>query len=269
MALQVLHERLAGMDVHKKGVTVFSITPEKRETLFFGTMTKQLLERVDCFLARGITHVAMEATGSYWKPIYNLLEDSGIHVDVVNPAHIKAVPGRKTDVKDAEWIADLLQHGLLRGSFIPDRAQREVRELVRYRTSLVNERADEVNRVQKVLEGANIKLSSVATDVLGVSGRKMLKALIAGETDPKVLAGMAVGRLQSKEAELEQAMYGCMGSHQRLMLSRILEHIEFLEKQIEGLNREAAERMDPFEETLELLDTIPGVGRQTAEESSG
>ena len=169
-------------------------------------------------------HVAMESTGVYWKPVYNLLEEE-FTVMVVNARHMRAVPGRKTDVKDAEWIADLLQHGLLQASFIPDRPQRELRELTRYRRSLIEERSREANRIQKLLEGANIKLSSVATDVLGVSGRAMLAALAAGEEDPERLAQLAKGRLREKRAELEQALRGLVGHHQRYLLTRQLAHL--------------------------------------------
>ncbi|MBO8161838.1 MAG: IS110 family transposase, partial [Thermosipho sp. (in: Bacteria)] len=179
--------------------------------------------------------------------------------------HIKAVPGRKTDVKDAEWIADLLQHGLLKGSYIPTREQRELRELVRYRKSLINERTREVNRLQKVLEGCNIKLSSVISDIMGVSGRSMLEAIINNVDDPKLLSQLAKGRMKNKRKELERALHGLVGPHQRMLLSVQLKHIDFLEEQIAMLDQEIGERLRPFEEDLELIDTIPGVGRRTAE----
>jgi len=186
--MKVLYDRCCGLDIHKKLVTACLITPDSRVIKTFGTMTSDLLELVDWLCANGCTHAAMESTGVYWKPIYNLLEESGIQALVVNAQHIKNVPGRKTDVKDAEWIADLLQHGLVRGSYIPDRWQRELRELVRYRRSLIEERARESNRIQKVLEGANIKLGDVASNVLGKSGRSMLDAIVSGVTDPDVLS---------------------------------------------------------------------------------
>jgi transposase len=229
-------------------------------------MTADLLKLADWLVSQGVTHVAMESTGVYWKPVYNLLEDTGMNVLVVNAQHIKAVPGRKTDVKDAEWIGDLLRHGLLRGSYIPDRPQRELRELVRYRKSLVQERSREVNRIQKVLEGANIKLGSVATDVLGVSGRAMLQAIIEGTLDPKVLAGMAKGKLRKKQDELELALDGLLGSHQRMLLQTQLAHLDFLDGQITELSTEIAKRMDPFEEALDRVDTIPGLGRRACEQ---
>lgn len=251
--------------MHKKSVTACCITPEGRETRTFGTMTDDLLAMADWLRSMGCTHVAMESTGAFWKPVYNLLEDYEFGLLVVNAKHIKAVPGRKTDVKDAEWIADLLRHGLLRGSHIPSRPERELRELVRYRKSLIRERASEVNRVQKVLEGANIKLSSVATDMMGVTARSILEELIGGRTDPKLLASLAKGRLRDKRDELERALKGVVGSHLRFMLAVQLGHVDSLDEAIEKLGREIEERMRPFEERLVNLRTIPGVGQRTAE----
>jgi len=263
--MRVVYERCCGIDVHKQSLVACVITPEGKELRTFGTMTVHLLELADWLEERGVTHVAIESTGVYWKPVYNLLESHSLELLVVNAQHIKAVPGRKTDVKDAEWIADLLRHGLLRGSYIPSREQRELRELVRYRKTLIRERSAEVNRLQKTLEGANIKLASVASDITGKSGRAMLEALVAGTADPKVLAAMAQGQLQKKRPQLEQALYGLIGRHQRVMIAAQLRHIDFLEQQIETLSREIEERLRPFEEALEHLDTIPGVGRRTAE----
>jgi len=205
----------------------------------------------------------MESTGVYWKPIYNLLEETGIQPLVVNARDMKNVPGRKTDVKDAEWITDLLRHGLLRGSFIPSRAQRELRELVRYRRSLIEEQSREVNRIQKVLEGANIKLGDVAADVLGKSGREILECL---ETNPEKLADLARGRLKKKREELVEALRGVMGPHQRMMLASQLRHIDFLDQEIARLDKEIEERMRPFAEALERVDEIHGLGRRNAEE---
>lgn len=261
-----VHERCAAMDVHKKSVTACAITPEGREIKSFGTMTRPLKEMIGWLEAKGIRHVAMESTGAYWKPIYNLLEERGFELMLVNAQHVKNVPGRKTDVKDAEWLAELLQHGLLKGSFVPSREQRELRELIRYRRSLIEEQAREANRVQKVLEGANIKLGDVATDVLGKSGRAMLKAMVEGEDDPEALARLAFGKLKRKEAELKEALYGAMGPHQRMMLKMQLEHIEALESHIRELDREVEERMRPFEEILERLEEIDGLGRRSSEE---
>lgn len=265
MEMRVVFERCSGLDLHKKTVAACVITPEGRETRTFGTMTADILALADWLQSMGVTHVAMEATGVYWKPVYNLLETYGFDLIVVNAQHIKQVPGRKTDVQDAEWIADLLRHGLVRGSYIPSRPERELRELVRYRKTLIRERSNEVNRVQKVLEGANIKLASVATDVMGKSGRAMLEAMVAGTTDPKVLAALAKGRLQDKQAQLEQALQGLVGPHQRMLLQSLLRHIDFLDREIEAMSEEIAERMRPFEEALGRLQTIPGVGHRTAE----
>jgi transposase len=236
----------------------------QKEIRTFGTMTEDLLELTDWLAAAGCTHVAMESTGVYWKPIYNLLEATLTPL-LVNARHIKTVPGRKTDVKDCEWIADLLRHGLLRGSFVPERPQRELRELGRYRTTLVQERSAEVSRLQKTLEGANIKLASVATDIMGKSGRQMLRALIEGSTDTCAMAQLAVGKLRAKIPQLERALRGCSGAHQRFLIAQQLAHIDFLEETIEQLSAEIAERMRPLEEALERLETIPGVGQPTAE----
>lgn len=263
--MEVIYRRCCGLDVHKKSITACIITPQGKEIMTFGTMTENLMLLIDWIKDNGCTHVAMESTGVYWKPIYNLLEAEAIEVLVVNAKHIKAVPGRKTDVKDAEWIADLLRHGLVTGSFIPNRDQRELRELIRYRRSLIEERTREVNRIQKVLEGANIKLSSVVSDVLGVSGRAMLEGLIQKPVNPEVLAELAQGRMKNKKVDLAKALQGIMGDHQRMMLSAQLKHIDFLNEQIIQLDAEVCERMRPFAKEIELLDTIPGVGRRTAE----
>src|SRR5919204_5995608 len=210
--MQVVYERCCGLDVHKRSVVACLIVPgpngqsqPSKQVKSFGTMTEELLQLSDWLLSYRVTHVAMESTGVFWKPIYNLLEGQ-FELLLVNAAHIKAVPGRKTDVRNCEWIADLLRHGLLRGSFVPDQPQRELRELTRYRTQLVRERTSEVNRLQKVLEGANIKLASVATDITGVSARQMLQALIGGETDTPMLAQMAKGRMREKIPQLEAAL---------------------------------------------------------------
>jgi transposase len=258
------------VDVHKASVVACVIAPSAggapcKEVRTFGTMTQDLLQLVDWLVEAGCTAVAMESTGSYWKPLYNLLEGVVEQVLVVNAAHIKQVPGRKTDVKDAEWIAELLRHGLLRASFIPDRPQRELRELTRYRTSLVRERAAEVNRLQKVLEGANIKLSVVATDLTGVSGRAMLAALLAGRTDAAAMAQLARGKLRAKMPQLEQALVGQFGAHQRFMITEQLVHIDALDEIIARVSAEIAERVRPFAQDVARLDTITGVGQRTAE----
>jgi transposase len=268
--MDVVHPRCCGLDVHKQTVVACVLLseptggPPQRTVRTFGTMTDELLALADWLAAEGITHVAMEATGSYWKPIWNLLESS-FALLLANAQHIKAVPGRKTDVKDAEWIADLLRHGLLRPSFVPDRAQRELRELTRYRTSLVQERAAEASRLQKTLEGANLKLGDVASNVLGRSARAMLEQLVAGQTDVGVLAQLARGRLRTKIPQLERALAGRVAPHQRFLLAQQLAHLDYLTEAIERVSAEVAERLRPVEAAVERLDTIPGVGRRTAE----
>jgi transposase len=263
--MEVINERCCGLDVHKKTVVACIMTPGKKETRTFSTMTRSLLELKGWLTECGVTHIAMESTGVFWKPIYNLLEDV-FTVMVINAQHIKAVPGRKTDVKDAEWIADLLRHGLVKGSFIPDRQQRELRELVRYRRGLIQQRADLINRIQKVLEGANIKLSAVATDVVGASGRAMLEAMVAGTTDPETLAALAKGSLRDKHADLVEAMQGLVGPHQRMLLDSLLRHLHFLDSEINRLDEEVAQRMRPFDEAIDRLDGIHGMGRRSVEE---
>lgn len=263
--MQVVHERCCGLDVHKETVMACVITPEGKEIRTFSTMTNSLLKLADWLSERGVTHVAMESSGVFWKPVYNLLE-SDFEAMVVNAQHIKAVPGRKTDVKDAEWIAELLQHGLIRGSFIPDRPQRELRELARYRRGLIRQRGQVVSRIQKVLEGANIKLSAVATDVVGVSGRAMLEAMVNGTEDPKVLAEMAKGRLRKKRLELEEALKGLMSAHQRMMLESLLRHLDFLNKEVSQLDEEVQCRMRPSEEIIQRITEMPGMGRRNTEE---
>ncbi len=267
--MQVLSEWCCGLDVHKKMVVACILSgqagePVTKELRTFQTMTGDLLELSDWLLSRGVTHVVLESTGVYWKPIWNLLEDT-FTLLLVNAQHVKAVPGRKTDVRDAEWLAELLRHGLLTGSFVPDRPQRELRELIRYRTSLVRERATVVNRIQKTLEGANIKLASVATDILGKSGRQILEALTLGATDAPQLAQLARGRLRDKIPQLERALAGRFGPHQRFLLAEHLALLDALEASLERVSTEIAERVRPFEDAIERLQTIPGVGRQVAE----
>ena len=264
--MEVLHERCCGLDVHKKSITACIITPEGKEIRTFETMTRNLMELVDWVKSNRCSHVAMESTGDYWKPIYNLLEPEDLQPMVVNAQRIKAVPGRKTDVKDAEWIARLLRYGLVQGSFIPNREQRELREVVRYRRSIIEERTREVNRLQKVVEGGNIKLSSVASNVLGVSARNMLEAIIKGENDTAILADFALKKLKRKKEELKLALEGRLGDHQLQMIEIQLAHIDYLNGVIKELDEEIEKRMAPFSKDLELLDSIPGVGKQTAEQ---
>lgn len=267
--MDIVHQRCCGLDIHKRTVAACLIVPgpdgkPKKEIRSFSTMTGDLLGMADWLQRAGCTHVAMESTGVYWKPIYNLLEDR-FNLLLVNTKHLKMVPGRKTDVKDSAWIAELLRVGLLQASFVPERAERELRELTRYRSSLVRERSAEVNRLQKTLEGANIKLASVASDVMGVSGRAMLDALVAGTTDAATLAQLAKRQLRKKIPELERALVGRFGSHQCFLVAEQLAHIDFLDERIQRVSQEIHERMRPFEPLIALLDTIPGVDRWTAE----
>jgi transposase len=267
--MDVVYPRCCGLDLHKRTVVACLLTPGPRgkptkEVRTFGTMTDDLLALADWLTAAGCTHVAMESTGVFWKPVFNLLEGSFALV-LVNAHHVKAVPGRKTDVKDCEWLADLLRHGLLRPSFVPDRPQRELRELTRYRTTLVRERSAEVNRLQKTLEGANIKLGAVASSLAGRSARAMIEGLLADSPDPARLAGLARGRLREKRPALERALTGQVGPHQRFLLAQQLAHLDYLGAAIERISAEIAERLRPFDETLTRLETIPGVGRRIAE----
>ncbi|MBV9325679.1 MAG: IS110 family transposase, partial [Chloroflexi bacterium] len=267
--MDAIYERCCGLDIHKRTVVACVIVPGsgrrvRKDIRTFGTMTDDLLSLADWLAVEGVTHVAMESTGVFWKPLFNLLEDR-FHLLLVNARDIKHVPGRKTDVNDCEWIADLLRHGLLKASFVPDRPQRELRELVRYRTALVRERTSEVNRIQKTLEGANIKLASVASDPLGLSGREMLDALVGGSTDTVAMAELARGKMRSKRGLLERALAGRMEAHQRFLLTEQLSHIDALDEGIAHVSAEIAERMRPFADALERLDTIPGIGPRMSE----
>ena len=264
--MEILIERACGMDVHKDSITACIMTPEGKEIQTFSTKTVFLLQLIDWIKKHGCTHVAMESTGVFWKPIVNLLEAEDIEFLVVNAQHMKALPGRKTDVKDAEWIAKLLRHGLLKASFIPNRNQRELRELVRYRRSIIEERARQHNRIQKVLEGANIKLGSVVSDIMGVSSRDMLHAIADGEEDPEKLANFARRTMKKKKDELELALRGYVNPHQRLMIKTILTHIDFLTEQIEMLDQEVAREVTSDQEDIERLDSIPGIATRMAEQ---
>ena len=271
--MQVVHERCCGLDVHKQTVVACVLITDVRgrvakEVRTFRTLTDDLLALADWLAERQVAVVALESTGVYWRPVYNLLEE-GRDIVLVNARHVKAVPGRKTDVRDAEWLADLLRHGLLRASFIPPAPIRALRDLTRYRKTLIRERAQEATRLQAVLETANLKLGMVATDVLGVSGRRMLAALLGGERDPEALAELARGRLREKLPLLRRALAGRLQPHQSILLERILAHIDFLEASIAQLQQEIAHALaaaEPMgaEEAVALLQTIPGVSEQTA-----
>ena len=244
--MQVVYHRCCGLDIHKKLIVacLLLMSPQgvHKEMRMFGTTLSDLYRLRDWLVANDCQMVAMESTGVYWKPIWNVLEEE-LALMLVNAQHIKAVPGRKTDMKDAEWLADLLQHGLLRASFVPPRPQRELREVTRYRSKLVEERARLVNRMQKVLEDSNVKLASVATDITGVSGRAILQALLDGQEDPQVLAELARGRMRSKREELAQAVQGTLREHHRFLLTSHLRQLDFYDAQIRELDQEIARRL--------------------------
>jgi transposase len=227
-------------------------------------MTADLLQLSDWLLAHGVTQVAMESTGPYWKPVFNILEHS-FDVWVVNAQHVSRVPGRKTDQADAEWLAELMQHGLLKPSFIPPVGQRELRELTRERSNFVRERVNLVNRVQKVLESANIKLASVATDVLGLSGRAMLEALVAGRASPEEMAELAQGRMRPKREQLVKALQGRVKPHHQFILAELLAQIASLDETLARFDQQIETACRPFEEAVGYVDTIPGVARRVAE----
>lgn len=267
--METIYRCCAGLDVHKQSVEVTVRRLEEsgrvyQETRHFGTFTRDLLEMSDWMSGGGVTHVAMESTGVYWKPIYNILEGS-FEVLLVNARHVKQVPGRKTDIKDCQWLAQLLQHGLLRGSFIPSRPIRQLRDLTRHRAQLVAEKTRVVNRIHKILEDANIKLGSVATDILGVSGRAMIQDLIAGQSDPTQLAGRARQRLQQKIPELTLALEGRVTEHHRFLLQLLWDQLIHLESLIERVENKIGEQMAPFREAVARVDEIPGIDRTVAE----
>jgi transposase len=268
--MQAIYPCVAGLDVHKKTVVACvrrldGLGQVHKQVKTFGTMTHDLLDLSDWLSRQAVTHVAMESTGVFWKPVFHLLEGRFTEVLLVNAQHVKHVPGRKTDVKDCEWIAQLLQCGLLRGSFVPPVEIRQLRDLTRQRSQLVADRARVANRIQKVLEDANIKLASVATDVLGVSGRAMLEAFIRGESEPAILADLAKGRLRAKLPQLGQALLGKVTEHHRFLLRQLLKQVDQLHDLIASFSQRIDEAMVPFASTRDRLQTIPGVDRRTAE----
>ena len=267
--MQIVHDTCCGIDVHAKTAVACLIQQGRKQTRTFSTMTADLLSLLDWLSQAGCTIIAIESTGVYWRPVFNILEGQ-IEVMLVNARHVKAVPGRKTDVKDCEWLADLLRHGLLKPSFIPPLEIRELRELTRYRQSLIREQASVSNRVQKLAESGNIKLSQVASEALGVSGRRMLRALANGETDVEKMSQMARTRLRRRLPELKQALDGRLTRAQRWVLGQLLDRYDELERAIEKVNAEIAREVescrDPFvEEALKLLDSIPGIGEPVAQ----
>ena len=277
--MDLIVERCAGIDIGKKEVVACVRTPASggqgrhKEVRTFTAFTGDLEAMADWFAAEGVSEVVMEATGSYWKPVWYVLEDRGFELMLVNVRHVKILPGRKTDVLDAEWLAELLEHGLLRGSFVPPATIRELRDLTRYRKRLIQAHTSEAQRIEKNLEDAGIKLDVVASDILGVSGRLMLKALVAGERDVEVLADLAKARLRSKLPELQKALRGRFREHHALMIGMALEHVEYLEAAIDRLDKRidelfaanTSEAGIPFVEARDRLATIPGVAQRAGE----
>lgn len=270
--MQTLHVRVAGLDIHQRTVVVcVRITlpngEVREEVRTFGTMTDDLLQLFDWLVEMAVTHVAMESTGVLWKPIWNILEAGAWQLSLVNPGHMSHVPGRKSDVRDCQWIAQLLACGLLTASFVPSAELREIRDLTRQRAQLVGDCTRCANRIHKVLQDANLKLTSVLTDVLGVSGRDMLKAMIAGEDDPEKLAELARGKLRNKLPELRRALRGRLTKHHRFLLQQMLTQLEQLEAQVQAFTDQLAEVLRPFlsERTMTRLDALPGLSRVTIE----
>ena len=269
--MDVMVERCAGLDVGKDEVVACIRTPKTSghgrhsELRVFATFTSALETLADWLTENGVSEVVMEATGPYWKPIWYVLEDREFDLKLVNAKHVKMVPGRKTDMADAAWLAELLEHGLLRSSFVPPPAIRELRDLTRYRKRLIQTHTAEQQRVQKILEDAGVKLDSVASDIFGVSGRAMLAALIAGERDPDTLAALAKGTLRQKLPELREALRGRFRDHHAIILKITMDHVAHLEDAIAALDAEIERVMVPFSKARDHLDTIPGVAKRSAE----
>ena len=260
--MELLHRRCCGLDVHKETVVAClrlvsdgKVTTEVRT---FQTTTAELLRLSEWLATNECTHVAMEATGVYWKPVWHVLSDGDFTLVLANAGHVKNVPGRKTDVNDATWLADLIAHGLIRGSFVPDAQTQELRGLLRTRKQFVRERSSHVQRLQKTLEDANIKLDSVISDIIGLSGRTMIEALIAGESDPDALAALAHRRIKAPPAALREALCGRVTDHHRFLLQLHLQHIDALDAAISAIDREVDTHVEPFRAAVLLLTTIPG-----------
>lgn len=267
--MEPIYTSCCGLDVHKKSIQacVRRIGKDgkvQHEVRPFATMTQDILALADWLSQEEVTHVAMESTGVYWKPIYNILEGR-FNILLVNARHIKNVPGRKTDVKDCQWIAHLLQSGLLKGSFIPDRTQRELRDLTRHRAKLVDQRASVVNRVHKVLEDANIKLGAVATDIMGKSGKDMIRALIEGEKDSAEMADLAGRQLRGKIPQLRLALDGHVTDHHRFMLGELMDHLDYLDEQIDRFSQRIDEISRPFAKAIKEVARLPGFEKRAAE----
>lgn len=264
--MEVKYERCCGIDVHKKMIVACLIRGGKQELRKFGTATKELRELSTWLLEAGCQMIAMESTASYWKPLYNIFELSGLDAMVVNAQHMKALPGRKTDIKDAEWIADLLRHGLLKASYIPDREQRELREIARYRKSLIDERSREINRLQKMLEGANVKLSSVVSAITGKSSRRLLDTIIQDKKlDEEEILTLLHPSMHGKLGEIMGAIDGIVSPLQRRLLRNVLDHIDDMTRRIEDMDKLISDYLNEYEAAIAALDEIPGIGRLGAE----
>jgi len=267
--MEVLYPHCAGLDVHKESVVacVRHMVDGKVATTVkrFKTMTQELMTLSDWLWAEGVTHIAMEATGVYWKPVWHILSDGEFELVLANAAHVKNVPGRKTDVNDAVWLADLMAHGLIKASFVPGEPTQQMRDLLRTRKQFVRERSSHLQRIQKTLEDANIKLDSVISDISGLSGRRMIEALIAGKTEPEALAALAHGRIRASAAELEAALRGRVTAHHRFMLRLHLNHLDAVDVAISSIDKEVDFNVEPFRVAIEMLTTIPGIGSLAAE----
>lgn len=267
--MEVLHAHCAGLDVHKESVVacVRHMVDSKVTTgvKTFKTTTQELMALSEWLLGEGVTHIAMEATGIYWKPVWHILSDGEFELVLANAAHVKNVPGRKTDVNDAMWLADLMAHGLIRASFVPDEPTQQMRDLLRTRKQMVRERSSHIQRIQKTLEDANIKLDSVVTDILGLSGRRIIEALIAGQTMPQALATLAHRRIHASTDELEAALRGRITKHHRFLLKLHLDQIDAVDAAIASIDKEVNANVEPFRAAIEMLSTIPGISTLSAE----
>jgi len=267
--MELLHPHCAGLDVHKESVVacIRHMVDGKVATgvRTFKTTTQELMALSDWLCAEGCTHIAMEATGVYWKPVWHILSDGEFELTLANAAHVKNVPGRKTDVNDATWLADLMAHGLIRASFVPGEPTQQMRDLLRTRKQFVRERSSHIQRIQKTLEDANIKLDSVITDIVGLSGRRMIEALIAGQTDAENLAALAHGRIHATRAELEAALRGRVTAHHRFMLRLHLNHLDAVDAAMAAIDKEVGANVEPFRIAIEMLTTIPGISSLAAE----
>ncbi|MCL2670720.1 MAG: IS110 family transposase [Clostridiales bacterium] len=263
--MQIVHERCCGLDVHKKSIVACLLSGSEREIRHFGTLTSDIRALALWLSESNCRVVGMESTGSYWKPIYNILELLDFELIVANAQHIKNVPGRKTDVKDAEWIAQLLRHGLVNSSFIPDKEHREIREIVRYRKSLINERAREINRLEKMLQGGNIKLSSVVSELTGVTSQVLLRRLVEDSLSADNIGDCLHGSLRDKREELLKACEGMLSRNQRLLIAAVLDHIEDMTRRIGDMDRIILDKMREYDEQIARLKEIPGIGQSSAE----